>query len=126
MTLSSRILPRDEWGKLDACPEAATIWRHLVDSQAEMVVAENEAGEIVGHFVLVPVLHAHGLWVDERYRHVGVFRALFAAVSTRVRELGRDSVWTCADTDVVRALWARLGATVVAGDHYMLPAQQGD
>lgn len=126
MTLTSRVLPRDEWGKLDACPEAAAIWRHLVDSQAEMVVVENDAGAIVGHFVLVPVLHAHGLWVDERYRHVGVFRALFAAVSKRVRVLGRDSVWTCADTDVVRGLWGRMGAIRLPCDTYVLPMQQGD
>lgn len=123
MTLSSRVLPRDEWGKLDSCALMAPVWRGLVGTASDVVVVETETGEIVGLISVMRALHADGLWIDERYREEksGAFRRLFAELSRYVRDLGFHHVLAGSDTDRTRSQLLRLGATPVPYESYLLP-----
>lgn len=62
-----RVLPPEEWPRLAALPFAERYGIPPVGS-AIIVVAENDAGEIVGLWSALHTVHLEGLWIDPEYR----------------------------------------------------------
>lgn len=117
--MTTRLLPSEEWPRL-AGTEAAAIWPHLDPLRAHVLVVE-DAGVIVGTWVLMNVLHAECLWIAPEHRHgVSVARRLWTFMRRTARGLGVPVVATAALTDDVRALLDHVGATKVPGDHYAM------
>lgn len=115
----ARILPPDEWWKL-AETDAAAIWPKLNAETTEVVVVERD-GEVVGHHILLPVLHVEHLWIHPADRgKTAVARALWTEVQKAARGRGVTGVWTTCDDDRVRRLLEHVQATRVQGDHYLI------
>ena len=120
--MTTRVLPREEWGRLpgtelaQAAPQLAAL-----GDDVQIVVVEHD-GQIVGHWAVWRVVHLEGVWIAPAYRRTGgVARRLLRAVTDRVHALGAIWAWTGAETDDVRALLERLGATKFPYDTYAVP-----
>jgi ribosomal protein S18 acetylase RimI-like enzyme len=119
--MTTRILPPEEWGKLDGTELAA--WAPQMDpTRATVVVVEDEAGTVIGCWALVQVLHAEGVWVAPSHRgRASVARRLVRATLEAARQRGVRAVATAAVTpDVERLLTRHLGATELPGKQYVL------
>ena len=110
----SRVLPVDEWGRLDeTLLESA--WRSLKPDHAEVIVVEQD-GEIVACVALVSMLHAE---CCEITGGPGVARALWTQLRARVRAAGGQAVWTAAVEEPMQRLLTRHGAPI-PGNHFLL------
>lgn len=113
----ARILPPEEYHRLvgTAIDE---VWR-VIPPTAKVVVVE-DGDQIVGCHLLLPVIHAEGLWIHPAHRGKGsVARRLWSAVQRVVREqFDAPGFWTGAMSDDVRGLLAHVGAERIPGDQY--------
>lgn len=117
--MTSRILPPDEWHKLDGT-EAGLIRAALIPDRTRVLVVEDH-GAIVGTWVLMDVVHAECLWIAPAFRkRTSVQRRLWTAMQRTARALGVRAVATAAVSDDVRNLLEHVGATKVPGDHYAM------
>jgi hypothetical protein len=117
--MTSRLLPRDEWHKLNGT-EAESVWPLWNDGVAVVVVEHD--GQIVGCHALQMVLHAECLWIHPDHRKkAAVARRLWNAVKFIARDLfGAHGYMTAAVSEEVKQLLAHLNATHVAADHYVV------
>lgn len=70
--MSARVLPRDEWGRLEGngpCDLAPL-------TPGAKVVAVEVDGRIVAALGVMPMVHFEGAWVDPAHRSAGVVRGL--------------------------------------------------
>ncbi len=117
--MTCRMLPVDEWPKL-AHTEAAEVYPHLQPERTSIIVVE-EAGEIVGSWILMNVLHAECLWIAPAHRgKSAVARRLWTAMQREARAQGVAVVATAALSDDVRHLLDHVGAEPLPGDHYTM------
>jgi len=125
MSLTTRLLPSEEWPKLEGT-EAETVWPHLTPDAKVMVVEDD--GAIVGCWLLLPTWHAECVWVHPDRRTKGsVARRLWHYMHTMARAMGLKAVVTSATDDHVRHLLVRHGAMELSGTHYVIPVRtQGD
>lgn len=113
--LTSRALPREEWGKLSGSPLDVAL-----PETASVIVVE-DAGEIVGSWMALSVLHLHGLNITaDRQKHAAVFRRLLVEMSSLVRSYDATGAFTTAETDEVRSILETYGAEQVRGDGYVV------
>lgn len=118
--MTSRILPPDEWPRLKGT-EAETIWPLLSPETAQVLVVE-QGEDIVGCWLLYPLLHAECVWVAPDHRGRGaVARRLLAFMRRVAQDLGWRTVMTAACSDDVRRLLTHLGAIQVPGTHHVIP-----
>jgi len=118
--MTSRILPPEEWPRL-AGTEAETIWPLLSPETARVLVIEQDA-EIVGCWLLYPLLHAECVWIAPAHRGRGaVARRLLALMRRVAQSLGWRTVITAACSDEVRRLLDHLGAVPIPGTHHAIP-----
>lgn len=122
--MTARLLPFAEWSRL-AGTDLETLWPSLDPREARIVVVEQD-GAIIGHHVLLRVLHAECLWIHPSHRgHASVARRLWSAVQAEVTGAGAGGVVTTAIDDTVRALLGHVGAQRLPGDHYFIPITKG-
>ena len=123
--MTTRILPPAEWTRLRTT-EAAEVWPYFDPRHTQVIVVEDDGGEIVGTWTLLTVVHAECLWIAPAYRSkASVARRLWQALRGVARQARLETIATAAQTDEVRALLAHVGATKLPGDHYVmrLPCQ---
>lgn len=113
--LTLRVLPPDEWYRLDETLSAQA-WRHLDPARTEMIVVE-DGNRIVGHVAHFLHPHLEGAWIDPAYRgKVAVGRRLLRAVRALV---GGREVAAMAVSEDGRRLITGLGPSVhLDCDHY--------
>lgn len=118
--MSTRLLPADEWPRL-AGTALEPLWPTLNPETCRIIVVERD-GQIVGHHVLMTVLHAECLWIHPDHRgRASVARRLWGAVRAEAHAYGASGVMTTAMDDVVRGLLTHVDAVRVPGDHYLVP-----
>jgi hypothetical protein len=119
MSLQTRILPVDDWPRLDGT-ELETVYPFLDRLRAHVIVVE-EGNAIVGCWAVFPLVHCEGVWIAPAHRgKSAVARHLLKAMRSTARAMGAQAVNTAAVSDEVRAILAGLGATPIGGDHYVL------
>ena len=110
MSLTDRILPPDEWHKLDG-RDLSRVLALLNPANTQIVVVENEAGAIVGCWASVLILHAEGVWIAPEYRtRTSVARRLWRRMRDLVLASGARAVVTAADSPQITTLLDRQGA----------------
>jgi len=118
--MTSRILPPEEWPRLQGT-EAEAVWSTLDPDTARVLVVERDDA-IIGCWVLVPILHAECLWIAPAERgHGSVARRLLRLMRDTARALGFRGVATSACSDQVRHLLARIQAVPLPGTHHVIP-----
>lgn len=120
--MTSRVLPVEEWHRLDE--ELDPILAELSPVKSRVCVVEDDKGEIVARWLLVPLLHAECIWIAPEKRKTGrVGLKLLDLMKRTARSLGFERVMTAAiDDDVVKLLaHPRIGAQIVPGLPFVLP-----
>lgn len=117
--MTTRILPQAEWPRLSGT-EAETLWPYLNPANSQVLVVEEEE-KIIGCWVLMQVLHAECVYIAPEHRQrSSVARRLLRGMKQLAYAAGMGGVYTAAISDDVKQLLAKLGATRVPGDPYML------
>lgn len=130
--MRSRILPREEWARLDAGAVSESglgpLIAHLDPGDVEVRVVEDGAGEIVGCVSRLRLTHLEGAWIDPSHRgNPGVGRRLLREAVTAAR--GRGWVLASSMTACIQRLLERMGATALPVNKwqrgYALEVQEG-
>jgi hypothetical protein len=119
----ARVLPPNEWQKIRGTELPAVIDDAPTDD-VEVIVVEDDAGELVAGVSRVRITHLEGLWVRPDYRgNAGVWRRLIQ-VALKTPSRWNDS-WVMAGSasDQMRRLLNRLGGVTVPMDTYLLKTQ---
>lgn len=118
MKIEHRILPREEYGRLEGT-ETAAIVPHLRADGCVLVLEVD--GQIVAAQAFQPILHAEGLWIHPEYRkQLPVARTLLLQIRNVVRDrFGLGWFFTAANSDDVREMLRKLGAQKLP-DHYVV------
>lgn len=112
--MTARLLPRAEWGKLEAFPEWPMI--QAMPEEGAVLVAE-EDGAIVGLWCAFPVWHLHGLRIDPAHRRRGgTARRLLRSMTAMLRGRGITRVTTGTTSNEAAGYLKRLGATTLPGE----------
>ena len=118
--MTTRILPVEEWERLDGT-ELEHVWPILHPEHASILVIE-DGDRIVACWAVIRYVHVEGVWIDPEYRHkVGIVKRLLVGMHKIVESLGADRVLTGAVTEDVRQMIATLGGKKLPGDHYVIP-----
>ena len=122
--MNSRILPPEEWHRLDGT-EAEQLWPTL-DPQNVRVVAVEDGDELVSCWVAMRVVHMECLWVKPSHRGLaGVARRLFAGLRQVAVEWDLRGVVTSSLSPVVTDLIRRFGGSPLPGEMFVLPIEIG-
>lgn len=120
--MTARVLPIEEWDRLDE--KLDPILTELSPVTSRVCVVEDDNGEIVARWLLIPLLHAECIWIaPEKRKTARVGYRLLELMKRTARSLGFDRVQTAAiDDDVVKLLaHPRIGAQIVPGLPFVLP-----
>lgn len=124
--MTRRLLPVAEWARLDATEQLKDVWRLLPADRAQVLVVEDDAGQIVGTWAFLPVLHAEGVYVAPQHRQKSaVARHLLAGFQDVARMVHAPTVWTGATDPVIAGLLERhLHATRVPFESWIIPTRE--
>ena len=119
--MTSRVLPFDEWGRLDGT-DLEELAATTTPEHARMLVVERD-GEIVGHCALVLIMHAAGAWVAPAHRKRGVVAGRLLALLKSVGTPHASGVVVSrAPDETKRLLVKHCRATVFpAEEHTLVP-----
>lgn len=115
----ARILPPDEWSKLDTgFPPIGTTLR---PEDSQVIVIEDE-GKIVASVGTFRVTHFESLWIHPEYRgNAGVARRLMKACVSAARKWTDQWVWGCSGTDHMNDILERMGGKKMPVDTFIVP-----
>ena len=121
MSYQARVLPPEEWSRLDGT-RVAPLAAAVSPSALTVVVVEDHAGQVVGTWTLLNVMHVEGFWVRDDHRGQGaVLRRLIAATRAEAIHRGLQLVWTSTTDEVVGDMLKRVGASLIDAQHFLLP-----
>ena len=121
--MTRRVLPASEYGRLVGTP-LERLAPYLPEI-SQVIVIEDDAGEIIGTWSAFPMWHLEGFWVAETHRQRGgVARSLLMGMRDVLADVQAKRVLTAADTDSMCAWLERLGAERLPGEHYVWPMEE--
>ena len=120
--MMTRILPREEWSRLDG-PEFREAL-HKVEpfcaADPQVLVVE-DGTDILGYLFLLPFWHAEGAWVDPAHRgKAAVFGQLLLGLGTAAQALGVKVVFPASDSESMRDIIMGLGGVEIAAQLFAL------
>lgn len=122
--MTTRILPVAEWDRLRASLDLDT-WRQVDPTTIQIVVVEDH-GEVIAHWATMACRHVEGFWVHpDHRRRGGALRRLFVGMREILNSLNATTVLTQAETDELKGLLDKAGATRMRGQSYFLPVDSG-
>jgi hypothetical protein len=120
MMLRTRILPAEEWPRLQGT-ELESVWPTLHPEHASVLVVEDDEGAIVGTWAIIHVLCAEGLWIAPAHRgRAAVGRRLWAGMRTLLRGLHARGVITSSMSPSVDRLFAHVPSQKLPGTQYVV------
>lgn len=121
--MTRRILPRSEYARL-----VGTYLEPLKDAlppDADVIVVEDESGQIVACSSLFFRDHVEGTWIAEAHRgHAGTVRQLLEGIRQTARLRGTDRLLTASMDDAMTRLLNKLGAEPLPGQHFVWPMRK--
>jgi hypothetical protein len=128
--VNARILPVEEWGRLDGT-DLSPLLPYVEPQNIAVMVVEDDAGEIAAHWCALQVTHFEGIWVAPKYRgNAGVIRPLLQLAYTLPRSRGEHWAFTGAEDTEERGLdrrvdviIRRLGGVPLPMKLYVLPVK---
>lgn len=116
-----RVLPREEWGRLDGTDIAVAIPYHNADD-ITVIVVEND-GQIVGTWAVLRVVQLEGVWIHPDHRKRG---RVAAKLLKKTFEVAQDLAPFMAFTgsvsdDVTRLLEKHLDARELKQKTFVVP-----
>jgi len=122
MNMTSRVLPREEWEKLEVSGFPA-IGSTLRPEDSEVVVIE-DGDRIVATLGTFRVTHFESLWIAPEYRgNAGLGRKLIKAAISSAKRWTDQWVWGCSGSEHTDDLFVRMGGKKMPVDTYIIPIQ---
>ncbi len=121
LSMNIRILPFEEWDKLDGFPIAANGFPN--PDTCIILVAEVE-GEIVGTWEAIAPVILEGFWVREDYRKSLAAGKMFLTMKSTLQSMGIDRAYTLVQTADVKSLAEHAGFEMIPGEFCMLNLEQ--
>lgn len=116
--MKARILPPDEWSRLERTQ--IPMLPGVKPADIDVVVVEDE-GKVVACLSVLKITHFEGLWIDpERGNGLGAPKALLRLALALTEKCGSDWVWAGAADDRMRGILSRVGAVKLPVDSYVL------
>lgn len=120
--VTRRILPREEYGRLDQTDLASQLW--WMGPDVRVLVTEHD-GAIVGCVALCALWHVEGLWIDPAHRgRAGVLRQLLRSLGEEGAAIGTAVVYPGAASDEMADIVTGLGAVPIPMTFYALSVQK--
>lgn len=120
--MRTRILPRDEWSRLERTE--ITPFSTMPPEDIAVVVVEDE-DKVLACMTVVRLTHLEGLWIDPGTKNAGVGRALISAVTEVARKWTEVAVVGGAEEgpagEQMRDILGRVGGVRMPLDFYMVP-----
>jgi N-acetylglutamate synthase-like GNAT family acetyltransferase len=121
MSLTARVLPVEEWHRMDEALDP--LLAELSPVQSRICVVE-EDGEIVARWLLYPQLHAECIWIAPQKRKTGrVGLYLLSLMQRTAKTLGFSRVITGSETEDVTKLLAHIGAVPIPALQFSLSVE---
>lgn len=106
--MNTRILPQEEYSKLEPTSELGPV-REQLPLGTQVIVAEEEE-EVLGTWSLIPIVHLEGFWIHPDHRRkAGVGRALLRKMTETAKEMGAKVVITGAGDESIERLIKKVG-----------------
>ena len=124
--MTTRILPPDEWSKLEGT-ELEQAYPFL-DPKESFVLVVEDGDRIVGTWAALRQVHLEGVWVHPDHRGRGaVATHLLRAMGNAVAEkFGVEVAWTAAaNEDVANLITKHLKGIELPGQHFVVPIGAG-
>ena len=116
----TRILPTEEWGRLQG-NALSMLLPYVRQEDVQVLVVEDE-GKIIATWAVMRITHLEGLWCDPAYRgNAGVTRRLIGLANQVAAPTSQGWVMTGSDTDHVAALLRRVGGKKIPMDTWVMP-----
>lgn len=117
--VTSRILPRAEYGRLAGTELEAVA--PVLPADADVLVVEDADGAIVGCWAAFALVHVEGVWIaPEHQGRSGVARRLLAGMRAIAGARGARAVNTASVSPDVSGMLRKLGAVQLEGEHFSL------
>lgn len=124
--MTARLLRADEWPRLAETGLDMATWMALDPSSSQIVIVEDDEGQIAACWGTFAVRHVEGFWVRETHRNKGgALRRLFTGMREVLTALGSVAVVTQAETSQIAGLLKAAGATPLKGQAFLLPVDFG-
>ncbi|HEY5990852.1 MAG TPA: hypothetical protein VIV12_31320 [Streptosporangiaceae bacterium] len=109
--MTYRLLPREEWGRLEALFDAKGLDKKTIPSPdvAQCAVAEEDGERIVAFLFLQMVLHAEPIWIDSAERGRVKFTSLVSTVEALFSPEGQHCYYAFVNTPVVEKMARHVG-----------------
>ena len=121
--LTTRILPREEWADRLAGTDLGTV-AALMPDETRIIVVEDD-GAVVGCWSLTRMWQAEGVWIDPAAaKSPAIGRRLLKAMREQAIAVGASCLLTGAQTDEVRTILTKLGATELPVSLYAWPMER--
>lgn len=118
--MTRRILPREEYGRLVGTYLEPLI--AVLPPDADVIVIEDDAGQIVGCSSMFARDHVEGTWIAESHRNApGVFWQLLRGIRATAEARGSSRVLTASMDDRMTAFLGRVHAERLPGEHFVWP-----
>jgi len=120
--MTTRVLNPAEWARVPPDTGLTKLLPYCEPENTDVVVVEDENGEIVAAVCALRVTHFEGLWLEPKHRgNAGTFRALIKQAYEIPRSRGEKFVFGGAKDSQMSTLCTRLGGGEVAMKLYALP-----
>ena len=111
MSLTTRVLPPEEWERL-AETDAGQLALVLNQETATVIGVERD-GVLVGCAAVYPALHVDGLWIAETERkRTSIARRLWAAIRGEMTRRGTRGAVAGAVSDEMRGVLEKIGVAL--------------
>lgn len=118
--MTRRVLPRAEYARL-----VGTYLEPLIDhfpADTDVVVVEDDAGEIVGCSSVFSRDHVEGTWIAEVHRNApGVCWSLFQGIKATAKRRGTSRLLTGSMDDRMTEFLLRMHAERLPGEQFVWP-----
>jgi hypothetical protein len=111
VALAYRLLPREEWHKLESLFEAKGLDKAVIPHPdvAQCAVAEEDGWRIVAFLFLQMVLHAEPIWIDPKGRGKVKFTRLVSTVEALFSPEGQHCYYAFVNTPAVAQMAQHVG-----------------
>ena len=121
--MTTRILPREEWPRLD--PEQVAFYETMAPEDVAVVVVE-DAGMIVARMAVIRVPHFESFWIaDHAKGNAGVTRSLLRFATKQARKWAPNWIMAQAGNDEMCATLERLNGQWLPIHTFMLHLPKG-
>jgi len=115
----TRVLPREEWGRLDTTKHPE-FWSYVRPEDIEIVVVE-DGQDLIASAAVMRSVCIEGLWIEERFRgNAGIARRLGRAVLNSARRWSDFWAFGAVGTEHMHDIMRRLGGKQLPVSVYML------